>query len=152
MILLSLSHSLCDLVFLVPTIEGRTNSKMSKTLICIQLSRTLIILLTSIFIVLSITQMLHFAIIPWPIYHSIVVILLDLVLVIGLIASLIQHLQTLIFFSWLIALTFLLTFFGNTVSSQYQSDLIGEYQMAHPSAQSGTRTVVVAAACKGHSS
>ena len=55
----------------------------------------------------------------------IVAILLDLVLLIGLIASLIQHLKMLIFFGWLDALTFLLIFFGNTVSTQYQSDLYG---------------------------
>src|SRR5699024_11162943 len=100
---------------------------MSTTLVCIQLSRTLILLLSSTFILLSVCRMLHIAIIPWPTYHSTVFILLDLVLLLGLIASLFQHLKTLIFFGWLIALTFLLIFFGNTVSRQYQSDLLGKF-------------------------
>ncbi|XP_075588827.1 uncharacterized protein LOC124495445 isoform X1 [Dermatophagoides farinae] len=104
-------------------------AKMSKTLFCIQMSRIMIILLTLIFMILSQMQIFHITIIPWPSYHPTVAILLDLVLVIGLIASLIQHLKMLIFFSWLSALTFLLIFFGNTVSSQYQSDLIGMYYL-----------------------
>ncbi|OTF70591.1 hypothetical protein BLA29_002452 [Euroglyphus maynei] len=74
--------------------------------------------------ILTQMQIFHITIIGWPSYHPTVAILLDLVLVIGLIASLMQHLKMLIFFSWLSALTFLLIFFGNTVSSQYQSDLI----------------------------
>ena len=102
-------------------------AKMSKTLFCIQMSRIMIILLTLIFMILSQMQIFHITIIPWPSYHPTVAILLDLVLIIGLIASLIQHLKMLIFFSWLSALTFLLIFFGNTVSSQYQSDLIGKF-------------------------
>lgn len=100
---------------------------MSRTLLCIQLTRTLIILLTSGFIVLSVFQLLHLALIPWPHYPQLVALLLDLVLLIGFIASLTQHLKTLIFFSWLVALTFLLIFFGNTVSTQYQSDLLGMF-------------------------
>lgn len=99
---------------------------MSKTVFCIQLSRTLIVLLTLIFITLSQMKIFNISIIPWPNYHQTVAIILDLVLVIGLISSLTQHLKLLIFFSWLSALTFLLIFFGNTVSSQYQSDLIGK--------------------------
>lgn len=96
---------------------------------CIQLSRGLIILLTSSFIILSTAQLIiqQTQLIPWPRYPSIVAILLDLVLLIGLIASLTQHLKTLIFFSWLVALTFLLIFFGNAVSSHYKSDLLGTY-------------------------
>ncbi len=102
---------------------------MSKTMVCIQLSRGLIILLTSSFIILSTAQLIiqQTQLIPWPRYPSIVAILLDLVLLIGLIASLTQHLKTLIFFSWLVALTFLLIFFGNAVSSHYKSDLLGTY-------------------------
>lgn len=102
---------------------------MSKTMVCIQLSRGLIILLTSSFIALSSIQLLiqQAQLIPWPRYPNIVSLLLDLVLLIGLIASLTQHLKTLIFFSWLVALTFLLIFFGNAVSSHYQSDLLGTY-------------------------
>ncbi|XP_075678773.1 uncharacterized protein LOC113797280 isoform X2 [Dermatophagoides pteronyssinus] len=99
-------------------------TKMCKTLLMIQLSRIWIILLTLIFIILTQMQIFHLNLIPWPNYHSLVAIILDLVLLIGLIASIIQHLKMLIFFSWLLALTFLLIFFGNTVSSQYQSDLI----------------------------
>lgn len=109
--------------------SGRWSQRMSKTMVCIQLSRGLIILLTSSFIILSTVQLIiqQTQLIPWPRYPSIVAILLDLVLFIGLIASLTQHLKTLIFFSWLVALTFLLIFFGNAVSSHYQSDLIGTY-------------------------
>ncbi|KAH9426529.1 hypothetical protein DERP_013711 [Dermatophagoides pteronyssinus] len=102
---------------------------MCKTLLMIQLSRIWIILLTLIFIILTQMQIFHLNLIPWPNYHSLVAIILDLVLLIGLIASIIQHLKMLIFFSWLLALTFLLIFFGNTVSSQYQSDLIGMYYL-----------------------
>ena len=96
-------------------------------MVCIQLSRALILLLTSSFILLSLMQFLDVALVPWPKYPQIVSLVLDIVLLIGLIAGLIQHLKTLIFFSWLIALTFLLIFFGNTVSSSYQSDLLGEW-------------------------
>lgn len=103
--------------------------KMSKALVCIQLSRTLILLLAVCFIILSALQMLHVVLIPWPTYPMIVAVILDIVLMIGLIASLIQHLKTLIMFSWLMALTFLLIFFGNTVSTQYQSDLLGMFYL-----------------------
>lgn len=96
-------------------------------MVCLQLTRTLIILLTASFIVLSLMQLLDVALVSWPTYPRVVGILLDLVLFIGLIAALVQHLKMLIFFSWLVALTFLLIFFGNTVSSQYQSDLPGTY-------------------------
>lgn len=100
---------------------------MAKTLLCIHFSRTVLALMILLFILVSILKLSGFPYMPSPDYSPVVFILLDLVLVVGLISAATQHLKTLIVFGWLMALTFLLIFFGNTVSSQYQSDLWGKY-------------------------
>lgn len=100
---------------------------MAKTLVCIHFSRTVLAIMILLFILVSVLKLFGFPYMPSPDYSPVVFVLLDLVLVVGLIAAATQHLKTLIVFGWLIALTFLLIFFGNTVSSQYQSDLWGKY-------------------------
>jgi hypothetical protein len=102
---------------------------MAKTLICIHFFRTLLAIAILLFILISILKLFGFPYMPSPDYSALVFVLLDLILVVGLIAAATQHLKTLIVFGWLIGLTFLLIFFGNTVSSQHQSDLWGKYSM-----------------------
>ncbi|CAG2108341.1 unnamed protein product [Medioppia subpectinata] len=87
------------------------------------MNRTLLALSIVLFILISILKLVGFPYMPSPDYSPVVFVLLDLILVVGLISAATQHLKTLILFGWLMALTVLLIFFGNTVSSQYQSDL-----------------------------
>lgn len=99
----------------------------ARPLLCIRFYRSMIMLMTVTFIVLSVLRSMRLDhIIPWPQYPSFVFVILDMILLVGLGASITQNLTSLIVFGWLVATTFLLIFFGNTVSNQFQSDPYGK--------------------------
>ncbi|XP_054166885.1 uncharacterized protein LOC128964325 [Oppia nitens] len=102
---------------------------MAKTLICIHFTRTLLAVVILLFNLVSILKLFNFPYTPSPDYSLVVLVLINMILVLGLISAATQHLKTLILFGWIMALTVLLIFFGNTVSSQYQSDLWGMLYM-----------------------